>query len=69
MSFLDMALAHSAQWSQILDGLKNFTHRYTIFPNIFQIVKTFGLDLISFFARDFGNLKKEFESSSDKFFN
>ena len=42
MSFLDMALAHSAQWSQILGGLRHFTH-HTICPNFFQIMETFGL--------------------------
>ena len=65
MSFLDMALAHSAQWSQILGGLRHFTH-HTICPNFFQIMETFGLvifmkklpDLI-FFSRDFGNILKK----------
>ena len=75
MSFLDMALAHSAQWSQILDGLRNFTH-IRFFQNSFQIVETFGLvtfmkklpDLIIFFTRDFGNfLKKNWKVQETNF--
>ena len=76
MSFLDMALAHSAQWSQILGGLRHFTH-HTICLNFFQIMETFGLvifmkklpDLIFFFSWFWQYFKEELERLREKFFN
>ena len=61
MSFLDMALAHSAQWSQILDGFrivfKHFSNCGTFWSYYFyEKITRFDKE---FFTIDFGNFSKK----------